>query len=67
MKKIGENLREQREKLKKSVYDIEKELGLSHQSQYRWETGKQEPSIVTCIKLADYYGISLDELVGREI
>ncbi len=67
MNNIGESLREQREKAKKSVYDIEKELGLTHQSQYRWETGKQEPSIITCIKLADYYGITLDELVGRDI
>lgn len=32
-----------------------------------YETGKILPDILTLWQLADYYGISLDELVGREI
>ena len=66
MKIVGENIKENREKANKSVYDIEKALGISHQNQYKWVKGEREPSIINCIKLADYYGISLDELVGRE-
>lgn len=31
------------------------------------ERDKGFPNIQHCILLADYYGISLDELVGREI
>ncbi len=67
MKNIGENFKFLRQTKQKSVYDIEKEIGISHELQYKWEKGLAEPSIIKCIKLADYYGISLDELVGREI
>ncbi|MBQ7339344.1 MAG: helix-turn-helix transcriptional regulator [Clostridia bacterium] len=66
MKKVGENLKLTRVENNKSIYDIEKELKISHQNLYKWEKGQSEPSIINCIKLADYYGISLDELVGRE-
>ncbi|MDE5943660.1 MAG: helix-turn-helix transcriptional regulator [Clostridia bacterium] len=31
------------------------------------ESDKGIANIQQCVKLADYYGISLDELVGREI
>lgn len=30
-----------------------------------WESGKGDPPISACIKLADAFGISLDELAGR--
>ena len=30
------------------------------------ETDKGIPNIQQCIKLADFYGITLDELVGRD-
>ena len=30
-----------------------------------WETGYTEPSIAQLIQLADFFDISLDELVGR--
>lgn len=63
MKEIGENLKQIREEHNKSVYDIEKDIGISHVSQYKWEQGKNEPSIISCIKLAEYYGISLDSLI----
>lgn len=31
----------------------------------RYETGAREPSLDTLIHLADFYGVTLDELVGR--
>ena len=31
----------------------------------RYETGAREPSIDTLVRLADFYGVTLDELVGR--
>ena len=63
---LGENLRIAREISGKKVYDVEKATGIKHEQIYRWENNKNVPSIIQCIKLADYYGISLDELVGRE-
>lgn len=64
MKKVGEYLKFNREQANKSVYDIENDLGISHQNQYNWEKGAREPSIMQCVKLADYYGITLNELIG---
>ena len=32
-----------------------------------WEMGRQFPSILSCITLADTLGVSLDELVGRSV
>ena len=66
MENIGKNLKFNRENAKKSVYDIETDLGISHQNQYNWEKGAREPSIIHCVKLADYFGISIDELIGRD-
>ena len=31
-----------------------------------WERGEVIPSIEVCIKLADFFNITLDELVGRK-
>lgn len=31
-----------------------------------WERGKREPSIDDLIRLADFFGVSIDYLVGRE-
>ena len=39
-----------------------KAIGVNHQNIYRWESGKAQPSLEMCIKLADYFGVSLDEL-----
>ena len=63
MKEVGENLRKTRQLKNISPYKIEKDIGISHELQYRWENGKTEPSIINMIKLAEYYGISLDELI----
>ncbi len=41
-------------------------LGVSLRTYQTYETGTREPSLITLIKLADYYGVSLDSLVGRE-
>jgi transcriptional regulator with XRE-family HTH domain len=41
-------------------------MQISHQNISRWESGQVLPSIDFCVKLADFYGITLDELVGRD-
>ena len=66
MKNIGDELKTQRIISKKSLRQVEKDTGISIASLSRWENGIVSPSIEFCIKLADYYGITLDELVGRE-
>lgn len=66
MNKYGEFLKQQRESLQLSQVELAKKVGTSHQNINRWERGEVLPNIDFCVKLADFYGISLDELVGRD-
>ncbi len=66
LQNLGEILKEQREKLGLSQSMVAKKINTSHQNISRWESGKILPNIDFCIKLADLYNISLDELVGRD-
>ena len=67
MIEIGEAFKYQREIKGISQSQLARETGLNQQMISWWEAGKGFASIEFCIILADYYGISLDELVGRDI
>ena len=45
--------------------DVAKILNISQVSYGRYELGISEPTIESLIKLADFYNVSLDYLVGR--
>ncbi len=62
----GEAIKEQREKLGLTQSMVANRINTSHQNISRWESGKVLPSIDFCVKLADLYGVSLDELIGRD-
>ena len=62
----GEAIKEHRIESGKTLLQVEKETGISNQNLSRWECGKVLPNIDFCVQLADYYGITLDELVGRD-
>ena len=66
MKTISEALKYQRETASLSQSGLAKATGISQQKISYYESGKHSPSIEDCILLADFYGISLDELVGRK-
>ena len=66
MKNYGEEIKNQRIKRNKTLQDIEKATGISNANLSRWECGKVLPNIDFCVILADYYGITVDELIGRE-
>lgn len=42
------------------------ECGLALSSMSIWKSGKAKPSYDALIKIADYFGVSIDYLVGRE-
>lgn len=42
-----------------------KELGISLKSYCRYETGEREPTASTLARMADFYGVTIDYLVGR--
>ena len=66
MKNYGAEIKSHREKLGLSQLELSKRTGLSHQNINRWESGKTLPNIDFCVKLADFFGVSLDELIGRD-
>jgi transcriptional regulator with XRE-family HTH domain len=49
-----------------SQRELAKELGTSQANLSRWEKGLNEPSIIECWKIADFFGVSIDVLCGRK-
>lgn len=41
-------------------------LGVSKGIISMWETGQREPTLSSLVAIADYFGVTLDYLVGRE-
>ena len=62
---FAERLKELREKYDLSQSELGKTLNVTPQSISNYETGKRMPEISELIKLADYFGVSIDYLVGR--
>jgi len=48
-----------------SERQIEKEMNITLGSIYSWRIGKAKPSFDVLIKLADYFNVSADYLLGR--
>lgn len=44
---------------------LAEKMNISTKTISHWETGYSEPSIAQLIQLADFFDVSLDELVGR--
>ena len=63
----GTNLKTIREQYKISQFELAKKIGTSHQNISRWERNLVLPNIDFCVKLADFYGISVDELIGHTL
>ena len=64
---INDGLKEQRKMRGLTQVELAQETGIPQSTLSAWEQGVNMPNIADCIKLADFYGISLDELVGRNI
>lgn len=70
LKKKNENkvtlrLRELREERGLSQIKLAIDLDLNQNSISRYETGEREMDYVTLIRIADYFNVSLDYLLGR--
>ena len=46
--------------------ELAQATGISQQNISRWELGIHIPNLADCITLADFYGISLDDLADRD-
>lgn len=59
-------IKELRKENRKTQTEMAKYLNIAQNSYQRYEAGETEPNIGNLIKLADYYNVSIDYLVGRE-
>ena len=50
----------------KSEFSLEKEIGLAQGSIKHWRTAKSKPSTDAIIKIAKYFNVSADYLLGTE-
>lgn len=63
----GKDIKKIRKEFNYTQEEVAKRTGLS-QSTISWiESDKGLANIQQCVQLADFYGISLDELIGRKI
>lgn len=64
---LGDHLFHARKKRGMSQEEVAEKLGISRQTVSKWETDETLPDICQSKKLANLYGLSLDELVEFDI
>ena len=64
---FGKNLRKMRNKKKVSQMELANSMAVTQQAVAKWETDKASPDPDMLVKIADYFSVSVDELLGREI
>ena len=62
----GNKIYELRKEQGLSQRQLAKELGTSQANLSRWEQGLNEPSIIECWKIADFFDVSIDFVCGRK-
>ena len=63
---FGKNLRELRTEKNLSQPDLGNIFSVSRQTISSWESGQREPCIDTLIKIAKYFNVITDFLLGTE-
>lgn len=63
---LGENLKKLRKEKKVTQTDLAQRLGVTQQAVGKWETGRSSPDPDTLMRLAEFFGVSTDTLLGRE-
>ena len=61
-KNVLRSLREQKKLTRKELSEFTK---ASHDQIYNWETGRGEPDASTLSRLAEFFGVTTDYLLGR--
>lgn len=62
----GQILKELRKQKSLSQTDLSKIIGVSVQAYQKYEYGTAEPTFDSLCKLADFYGVTTDYLLGRK-
>ncbi len=61
---FAERLRDLRAERGLNQSALAKELGTTQRKVSYWETGKVEPDLLSLCRLAEFFGVSIDFLVG---
>ena len=61
---FAERLKELREEKGLSYSQLAKEIGVSYVSIGRWERNLRVPNIIDLKKIAEFFGVSADYLIG---
>lgn len=61
-----ENLRKTRKERNLTMKEVGIAIGVGESTISQYETGKRQPDQQTLLKLADYFGVTVDYLLGRE-
>ena len=64
---IGKNIRENRTRLHLTQGELAEKLNVTFQAVSRWENNEVEPGLDTLNRMSEIFGISVDELMGREV
>lgn len=62
---FSERLAELRDSRNLSQKEVAKEFGVVVRAYQRYEYGEREPQLSVLIRMADFYGVSIDYLAGR--
>lgn len=63
--KFKDNLKELRLEKKLGQVELAKSIGVSKGVISLWENGLREPNMYSLILLANFFNVTIDELVGR--
>ena len=63
--RIGEELRTIRKMHNLTQMELSKATQIPQSTISAWEQSMNMPNVADCIRLADFYGITVDELLGR--
>ena len=64
-KLLGERIKILRKERLETTSDMGKNLGLVRTAITNWEVGTTHPSLENLCKLADYFGVTTDYLLGQ--
>ncbi|AYE38435.1 XRE family transcriptional regulator [Companilactobacillus zhachilii] len=62
---FSNRLKDLRNNKHRTQKEIAKDLGVAPTTYASWEQGKREPDQAATLKIANYYGVTLDYLYGR--
>ena len=62
---LGERLKKLREDKNLNQVEVAKKLNISQATYNRYERDERSPDYKTLAKIADFYGVNIDDLFGR--